>query len=68
MIVFSVFSTNVSQEYLQSEKALNRDIFANLCEEFKLERDKIITLLKPLYSISKSGDYWGRTFQKRLLN
>lgn len=31
-----------------------------------LKHNQLIYLLKPLYGLAKSGDYWGKTFIKHL--
>lgn len=53
---FRIFFTDVSQAYLHSLEALNRDIVVNPCKGFELN-----------YNLSKSGDYWSRILQNHLL-
>lgn len=56
------------QAYLQSAENLERDIFVKPCREFHLDADTLLKLLNPMYGLSESGDYWGGTFRKHLLN
>jgi len=44
---FRLFSTDVTQAYLQSAENLKRDIFIDPPEEFNLKPDELIKLLKP---------------------
>lgn len=62
-----MFSTDVTQAYLQSAEALQSKIFLTPCKAFQLESDKILKFLNPVYALSESGDYWGRAFSKHLL-
>lgn len=60
---FRLFSTDVTQAYIQSAEKLRRDIFINPPKEFNLKPDELLQLLNPLYVLPESGDYWGRTFR-----
>ena len=63
---FRIFSTHVTQAYLQSAESLRRDIFIDPPKEFELCSDELIKLLNPLYGLYESGDYWGRTYRSPL--
>lgn len=63
---FQIFSTDVTQAYLQSSESLQRDIYIRPPPELSLKPDKVLKLLKPLYGLAESGDYWGRTFRNHL--
>ena len=64
---FRLFSSDVTQAYLQSIEKLQRDIYIKPPKEFMLDPDQLLLLLKPLYGLAESGDYWGRTFRFHLL-
>lgn len=63
---YRLFSTDVCQAYLQSAEELLRDVYIQPGKEFELREDQILKLLRPLYGLSDSGDYWGATFSKHL--
>jgi Reverse transcriptase (RNA-dependent DNA polymerase) len=63
---FRFFSTDVTQDYLQSSENILRDVYVKPTKEFVLEPGKILKLLPPLYGLSDSGDYWGRTLSNHL--
>ena len=64
---FRLFLTDISQSYLQSAEALIRDVYVKAPKELELGPDMLLKLLKPLYGLSKSGDYWGRTQRFHLI-
>lgn len=43
-----------------------RDVYIKPSKEFHLERGQLLQLLKHLYDLSDSGDYWHVTFSKHL--
>jgi len=63
---FNLFSSDVIQAYPQSAELLDRKIYVKPTAEFELAPDQLLQLLKPLYGLSESGDYWGRTFRFHL--
>ena len=63
---FSLWSKDVSQAYLQSAEKLMRDVYVRPTKEFNLGADQLLKLLKPLYGLSDSGDYWHVTFANHL--
>lgn len=65
---FSILSTGATQAYLESEENLQRKIFVKPWKEFGLKDEKMLKLLKALYGLSKSEDYWKKTFHKLLRN
>ena len=63
---FRLFSTDVTQAYLQSTEKLSRDVYVKPSSEFDLDPNQLLKLLKPLYGLADSGDYWGRTLKHHL--
>ncbi len=63
---FRLWSQDVSQAYLQSAEKLMREVYARPTKEFCLPSDQLLRLLKPLYGLPDSGDYWHSTFAKHL--
>ncbi len=43
-----------------------RDVFVRPTKEFKLSQGHLLKLLKPLYGLSDSGDYWNATMSRHL--
>lgn len=64
--VFRIWVQDVSQEYLQASEKLGRKLFIKPTAEFQLSEDKLLSLLKPLYGLSDSGDYWNNALAKHL--
>jgi len=61
-----LFSHDVNQAYLQSRDAMTRDLYVRVrpkdAKYFKLQDGELLKLLKPLYGVADSGDYWDATF------
>ena len=61
-----LFSHDVNQAYLQSKDAMTRDLYVRVrpkdAKYFKLQDGELLKLLKPLYGVADSGDYWDATF------
>ena len=63
---FRLCTQDVTQAYLQSALKLSRDIYLKAPKEFGLASNELLKLLKPLYGISDSGDYWHERFKLHL--
>jgi Reverse transcriptase (RNA-dependent DNA polymerase) len=62
----NLFSTDVTQAYLQSAEKLLRDVYIKPMREFSMGPGQLLKLLWPLYGLADSGDYWGRTLSNHL--
>lgn len=63
---FGLFSTDVTQAYLQNAEKLLRDVYVKQSKDIETSPNQIFKLMKPLYGRSDSGDYWGRTIHEHL--
>ena len=45
-----------------------REIYVKPTKEFRLSKDSLLKLLKPLYGLTDSGDYWHNTFTSHIRN
>ena len=63
---FRVWTHDVKQAYLQSFQNLMRRVYLKPSKEFELSSDQLVQLLKPLYGLADSGDYWNRTMNLHL--
>jgi hypothetical protein len=61
-----IFPTGVTQAYLQSAEPLMRDVYIKPSAEFELNATQMLKLLRPLYGLADSGDYWGSTLLNHL--
>jgi hypothetical protein len=62
---FKIWSQDVTQAYLQSAGTLARDVFIEKpASELELEPDQAVQLLRPLYGLDDSGDFWYRELSK----
>jgi Reverse transcriptase (RNA-dependent DNA polymerase) len=63
---FQIFSTDISQAYLQRVDALLRNFYLNPGKEFEISSERVLQLLLPLYGLSDSGDAWAKTFTNHM--
>eukprot|EP00171_Calliarthron_tuberculosum_P022791 IDg22791t1 len=68
MFGFRLWSQDISQAYLQSASKLLRDVYLRPGQEFDIPAGHILKLLRPLYGLADSGDYWNVTFSNHLLS
>lgn len=62
---FDIWTSDVTQAYLQSSLPLARDLFLNSnAPELQLTADQCLKLLKPLYGLCESGDLWFHTLAR----
>ncbi len=59
-----VWTENRSQAYLQSASELLREVYLKPNRQLKVPAGYMLKLLRPLYSLTDSGDYWHATFAK----
>lgn len=60
---FDLWSMDVKQAYLQSASNLRRDVYVRP-DEMNLSPNELLQIIKPLYGLSDSGDYWCETFSR----
>jgi hypothetical protein len=57
---FNIWTIDVNQAYLQAAVDLQRKIFTKT-DVLNLGEDELLQVIKPLYGLSDSGDYWAET-------
>ena len=65
---FRIWSLDVNNAYLQSASQLLRDIYLKPGKEFELPSGHLLKLLRPLYGLADSGNYWNETFANHIKN
>eukprot|EP00171_Calliarthron_tuberculosum_P022145 IDg22145t1 len=66
---FDVWTSDVTQAYLQSAIPLQRDVFITRPPpEFELDPSQCLKIMKPLYGLCDSGDLWHRTMDEHHRN
>ena len=65
---FRLWTQDVSQAYLQSADKLMREVYFKPSRDFKLSHNQLLHLLKPLYGLPDSRDYWHVTFARYRAN
>lgn len=63
---FNVWSQDVIQAYVQAAEKIMGEIYIIPTKDFKLSKDVLLKLLKPLYGLCDSGDSWHSTFTQHL--
>ena len=59
---FQIWTIDVNNAYLQSASKLMRDVYLKPGKEFEIPCGHLLKLLRPLYGLADSGDYWNETF------
>jgi len=65
---FDIWSEDISQAYLQSASVLLRDVYMKPNRHLSIPAGHLLKILRPLYGLADSGDYWHATFAKHLKN
>ncbi len=66
MTGFDVWTEDISQAYLQSASELLREVCLKPNRQLKVPAGYVLKLLRHLYGLSDSGDYWHATFAMHL--
>ncbi len=64
LLGFRLCLLDITQAYLQSKDNLTRAVFIKPKQDrpyLKVRPDEVLQLIKPLYDMCDSGDYWGAT-------
>lgn len=65
---FIICYQDVSQAYLQATESLKPSVYVKPPIEFHLKENEILKLIKPLYGLTYSGDYWHKNINQHLRN
>jgi Reverse transcriptase (RNA-dependent DNA polymerase) len=66
---FKIWTQDVTQAYLQSAGTLAREVFIDKpAPELELSPHQALKLLRPLYGLADSGDFWHRELSKHHRN
>ncbi len=63
---FDVRTEGISQAYLQSSSELLPEVYLKPNRQIKIPAGYKLKLLRPLYGLADSGDYWHATFAQYL--
>ncbi len=63
---FDIWPEDISQAYLQSASELLREVFLKPNRQLKVPAGYVLELLRPLYGLADSVDYWQAIFAKHL--
>ncbi len=63
---FDVWTEYISQAYLQSASKLLQEVYLRPNKHLQAPVGYILKLLRPLYGLADSGDYWDATFAEHL--
>lgn len=63
---FRIWTQDVTNAYIQSASQLLREVYLRPSKEFELESTHVLKLLRPLYGLADSGDYWNATYSDHI--
>lgn len=63
---FKLWSQDMTLAYIQGADKILRKIYIKGKPEFQLAPNQLLEILRPLYGLADSGDYWHATFLKHL--
>lgn len=63
---FALRMQDVAQAYLQAGEELRMEVYIKTPAELQLGPGNLLRIVKFLYGLSDSGDYWYETFSKHL--
>lgn len=66
LMPYSLSSQDVSQTYVRSCTPLRKDVYVPPKHDSTLKQNHLLKLLKLMYSLSDSGDYWHDTFEENI--
>ncbi len=61
-----MWTEDISKAYLQSASELLREVYLRPNRQLHVPAGYVLKLLRPLYGLANSGDYWQATFSKHL--
>lgn len=68
IMVYKLWSQDVYQVYIQSEKPLQRPIYIKPSKQLNLGPEILCKFLKPLHGVCDLGYFWHETFRRNLIN
>lgn len=63
---FQIWSEYMTQAYLQGAEKILRKVYIKGKPEFQLDADELLEILRPLYGLADSGDFWQYTFRRHM--
>ena len=63
---FDIWTEDISKAYLKSASKLLREVYFRPNRQLKIFAPYLLKLLRPLYGLANSDDYWIATFAKHL--
>lgn len=63
---FRLWSEDMTLAYIQGAERILRKVYLKGKPEFQLAPNQLLEILRPLYGLADSGDYWHATFLRHL--